>query len=250
MTRSGIYSITNTVTGHQYIGSAINLSKRKREHMAALRRGDHGNVPLRRAWWKHGEDCFRFSALLLCNASNLLFYEQRAIDVFQPIYNICKVAGSRLGARYSEEAKRRLSEQRRSAPRTDAQLRHLRSLADSARGTVRGPMSADVKRKISSSTAGKRLSQEHVAKIAAASKGRLHSEEAKAKISAALRGRKKPPLSDAHRAAISARHSGRKHSPDSIERMRQAALRRSPELLARILAARLAAMAVKKESKQ
>lgn len=36
MTRSGIYSITNTVTGHQYIGSAINLSKRKRELAARL----------------------------------------------------------------------------------------------------------------------------------------------------------------------------------------------------------------------
>jgi hypothetical protein len=44
-----------------------------------------------------------FRTLFLCSPENLLFYEQRAIDVLQPELNTRKIAHSNLGVRWSAE---------------------------------------------------------------------------------------------------------------------------------------------------
>jgi len=103
---SGIYAWTS-LSGGQYIGSAVNLRRRKKDHGTSLRQGTHKNIKLQRAWNKYGEEGFEFSVLLICEKKDLLFFEQRAVDILKPKYNICLIAGSKLGVPTSEETKRK-----------------------------------------------------------------------------------------------------------------------------------------------
>lgn len=73
--KSGIYQIRNLVNGKVYVGSAVNLQHRRREHRSDLRNGNHHSI-------KEG-------------------------------YNINKIAGSRLGMRHSEATKALFKEQRK-----------------------------------------------------------------------------------------------------------------------------------------
>jgi len=68
------------------------------------------------------------------------------------------------------------------------------------------------------------------------------TEEEKQRMSVAAKNRKLNPENEARRSAkISAIHTGRKNTPETLERMRQAALNRSPELSAKYSAAQKAA---------
>lgn len=107
--QSGIYEILNTVNGKRYIGSAVNLRKRQIEHYGGLRRGDHCNQKLQRAWNKYGEAAFKFLPIITCAKSMLIFYEQQLFDKVKPEYNICLVAGSALGCRHTMQTREKLS---------------------------------------------------------------------------------------------------------------------------------------------
>ena len=60
---SGIYKITNTITDHFYIGSAVNLQRRKTRHFSELRNHKHNNRRLQAAWDKYGEAAFVFTVI-------------------------------------------------------------------------------------------------------------------------------------------------------------------------------------------
>jgi predicted GIY-YIG superfamily endonuclease len=51
---SGIYVIANTINGKVYVGSAVHLAARIRDHSMRLSRGIHPNGKLQRAWSKYG----------------------------------------------------------------------------------------------------------------------------------------------------------------------------------------------------
>lgn len=106
----GIYKIANTVTGDFYIGSAINLYRRFAEHRCHLLGNSHVNAHLQNSWNKHGENNFEFSILEYCDLAGLIEREQSYIDNEKPEYNICKIAGSCLGVKRSDETKQRISE--------------------------------------------------------------------------------------------------------------------------------------------
>lgn len=106
---SGIYEIVNTVNGHRYIGSAVNIDKRWREHLLQLKKHTHHSVYLQRAWDKHGSSCFTFSVIEHCVKEQLIDREQFYINAFSPEYNICKIANSRLGTKWTDESKKKLS---------------------------------------------------------------------------------------------------------------------------------------------
>ncbi len=97
MTKSGIYKITNEVTGKFYIGSSKNIENRFYEHKMMLRNNKHRNVILQRSWNKHGSDKFTFSILEECSVDQCLIREQFYLDTLQPFksigYNIGKTAG-------------------------------------------------------------------------------------------------------------------------------------------------------------
>lgn len=182
---SGIYEILNVENGKRYIGSAKNIAFRWSLHVNSLKRGDHHSVLLQRAYNKYGCSAFRFKELILCDVKNLLFYEQRFIDAFEPEYNISKVAGSRLGVKASKETIERLKESWRIRGVTDAQKRHLKEMIESNIGRKRPPMSEDQKQKLRDANLGKKHSESSKEKLRKAMNGRYVSEETKKRMSAA-----------------------------------------------------------------
>lgn len=109
MENSGVYEIVNTVNGHKYIGSAVNIKSRWRSHFYHLNKNKHHSSHLQNAWNKFGADCFEFSVVEYCDKAKLIEREQFYIDKEKPSYNICQTAGSCLGRITSDEARRKIS---------------------------------------------------------------------------------------------------------------------------------------------
>ena len=56
----GIYKIINVINNKFYVGSAVDLKRRKTRHFSELRTGRHNNRRLQAAWVKYGEQAFVF----------------------------------------------------------------------------------------------------------------------------------------------------------------------------------------------
>jgi group I intron endonuclease len=111
---SGVYQICCIPTGKIYVGSAVNLRKRQRDHINSLRWGIHENIYLQRAWNKYGEANFDFTILEFVDASDLLRMEQVWIDRTNCTdrrigFNICPIAASPLGVKRSPETRSAIS---------------------------------------------------------------------------------------------------------------------------------------------
>jgi group I intron endonuclease len=108
---SGIYQIQSKRKPQRcYIGSAKNIPHRWNTHLKDLRGGYHTNNKLQHHYNKYGESDFIFSILLGCEIDYLIANEQFFIDSYKPWFNIAPKAGSMLGYRFSEEAKRKNGE--------------------------------------------------------------------------------------------------------------------------------------------
>lgn len=108
MVNSGIYAITNTVNGNRYIGSSANISKRWSGHKKGLNNNNHHSGYLQNAWNKYGAENFEFSMLECCEIDHLLEREQFYIDNESPAYNMRPTAGSNLGIKFSDAARRNM----------------------------------------------------------------------------------------------------------------------------------------------
>lgn len=113
MNYSGIYKIENTNTGCVYIGSAINLKARKRDHFLKLKKNKHYNKYLQNSFNKHGSISFKFIVIeCVVDKSDLIEREQFWIDNYlsnkQKIYNICMHAGNTIGIRPSKKTREKL----------------------------------------------------------------------------------------------------------------------------------------------
>lgn len=100
---TGIYEIRNLVNGKRYIGSAVNFGNRWGKHLSELRRGVHHSRHLQASWSKHGLAAFEFRPIIICSKSNLLLYEQIALDYYKPEFNIRIKAESALGVKRTPE---------------------------------------------------------------------------------------------------------------------------------------------------
>ncbi len=112
---SGIYRIVNTKTSKVYIGSAINLHRRFITHYDILKRNVHHSKHLQNSFNKYGKDVFEIDILQKCDKENLLFHEQKWIDLTKSYdrrlgYNINPVAGSNLGITSSKATRDKISE--------------------------------------------------------------------------------------------------------------------------------------------
>lgn len=174
---SGIYKIVNLLDGKIYIGSAINLEKRKRDHFSALKSGKHANNHLQRAFKKDGKENFGFIILeYLKDATFLIRTEQLYLDNYvvygkinrDKCYNIQVTAGSNLGIKFSKKWCMRISESKKGKKQ-----------------------SKETKNKISASHRGKKLSESHKLKLSKANKGNKQSLESIQRITCNQPKRKK-----------------------------------------------------------
>lgn len=63
----GIYKIKCKENNKEYIGQSINIYSRWTQHIGALKRGNHENILLQRAFNKYGIDSLDFSIIEICN---------------------------------------------------------------------------------------------------------------------------------------------------------------------------------------
>jgi group I intron endonuclease len=85
---TGIYEIKNLISGESYIGSSVNLDKRKKQHLYSLRKNRHPNKYLQRDFDLYGEESFIFEVLEYCELKDLIRREKYCINFFHPKYNI------------------------------------------------------------------------------------------------------------------------------------------------------------------
>lgn len=112
---SGIYKIVNLINNKIYIGSSINLNKRKKEHFRALKGNYHINKHLQSSYNKYGKENFIFEIIEYIKDKNKLIEKEQEwfnkLNInFKNSYNICFVAGNTLGRKHTEEAKSKMSE--------------------------------------------------------------------------------------------------------------------------------------------
>ncbi len=127
LTQSGIYEIRSP-SGKYYVGSAVNIGKRWREHQSQLRVAKHHCRGLQRAADKYGLTALRFTVLELCSRDELIKREQYHMDLAPKgrLYNSAPFAGHCLGVPCSEEKKRLISRARKGRKATPEQRQRMR----------------------------------------------------------------------------------------------------------------------------
>jgi len=231
---SGIYSIKNSINGKVYVGSAVNLNERFKVHQRHLRQGKHHSLKLQQAWRKYGEGSFAFTPLLVCEKRDLIYYEQRAIDAFEAVdcgYNMNPTAGSHLGAKQSDECKRKVSIAKRGKKRPpfSAEWRAKMSVAHKGNQRCLGYKHTEEAR---ANMSARVITDEHRAKLSESKKGNSyakgfkHTAETRAKVSAASKGRKHmlgKKLSEETKRKIGNAHKGKIVSLETRAKMSEAA---------------------------
>lgn len=84
---SGVYKITNTVTGDFYIGSSKDVKRRWIEHKKSSTWNKHPNNPLYLDMKKYGVDKLVFEILAEVEPEHLKETEQQFIENLKPTYN-------------------------------------------------------------------------------------------------------------------------------------------------------------------
>lgn len=150
----GVYQIKSTTENKIYVGGSSNLRSRKNEHLYRLRKGNHYNILLQKAYNLYGTSDLEFSILCICKKEELLIKEQYFLDLLKPKYNKYFIAGSPLGAKRTKE------------------MCVYASLI--RKGKSHKPMSEETKRNISRARTGikvKPFTTEHKLKIGLKNKG-------------------------------------------------------------------------------
>jgi group I intron endonuclease len=179
----GIYCITHTESGRQYVGQSLNCVDRWRQHTTPRK----GSTGIKGAIMKYGVSAFTFSVLEECKREELnereIWWIAELSTLAPSGFNLTTGGGA--GTTVSDKTREKLR----------------------AGAKGRAPASVESRAKMSDAKKGRTLSAEHRANIGAMSKGnqntkgKTHSDETRAKMSAAQKGR---TLSDETRAKLSA----------------------------------------------
>ncbi len=174
MANCGVYEIVNLHNDKRYVGSSKDLKAREYRHFS----GSQSNPHMQYAMKKYGKEKFVFKVLEYVREDDLLKVEQFYIDTLNPEYNICRVAGNRLGVPMSDEAKAKISEALKGRATSLETREKLRKANTGKRPTP------ETLEKLVASHLGKKLPEEQRQKISAGNKGKKHSDQSKAKMSA------------------------------------------------------------------
>lgn len=176
---SGIYKIQSKIKPERiYIGSSISISKRWNSHIEHLRKNKHYNKKLQRHFNKYGESDLQFTIILGCDKEDLIKIEQYFIDSYNPYFNNCKFAYSRLGQKASPETLLKMSGVRKNKKRKLFSDEWKKNIGRSLKGRnawnkgIRGiRLSDQTKNKMSKSKMGHITTGETRMKISKANKG-------------------------------------------------------------------------------
>lgn len=186
----GVYAIRRVVDGKCYVGSsARSIRARWRRHTSMLMSNRHHATYLQHSWNKYGQAAHEFVVLERCDGKFCIEREQVFIDTIDSSFNVCRIAGSRLGSpqpraavekvrlsnigrRHSVEAKARLSAWQKGVPKPYNRPAHNETLR---------------REKIRAALVGRVISDETRARISVAAKTRKLSPEGRVKLSAARR---------------------------------------------------------------
>lgn len=188
MMNCGIYKITNIVSNKCYIGSSVTVRKRLSDHRRRLRKNQHKNLHLQNAWNRYGEIFFSFDALIYCDKSNLIFYEDRAIEAFNTLssikgYNHIPARRTDLtGSNYMEIRQKRAKTQKRVMQSLDARER----ISQANKGRV---LSKETRERMSEARRGKKRSKEFCLKMSEINRGRVPSQKTREIWSGQRRGK-------------------------------------------------------------
>ena len=159
----GIYKIINVVNNKFYVGSAVDLKRRKARHFRELRNGQHKNRHLQAAWNAYGEQAFVFVVVEeVAPEVNLLALENRwlkenvgkehcynlGVDSIAPMLGFSGEASPTWGYKHTDEAKERI----RAASKSRVQTAEEKA---KRRATMTGkPKPTAVRAKISATLSG------------------------------------------------------------------------------------------------
>ena len=90
---SGVYKITNTITGDFYIGSSKDVKRRWREHKKPSSWKRYSNNPMYLDMQEYGKDKFDFQILAEVEPEHLKEKEQYFIELLKPAYNDRNASG-------------------------------------------------------------------------------------------------------------------------------------------------------------
>lgn len=218
-----IYKIQSKTSPHKfYIGSSVNMRKRKNSHIKALRDNKHGNAKLQHHYNKYGETDLIFSIVIECCDSDLIDHEQFFIDSLNPWFNICSKAGSCLGVKRTQEIRDMLSRAHigiKMPPFTEEHKKNMSKAKSGKNHPMFGKkLSEEHKLKISMAEKGRKrtpMTKEGIERVIAAHKGKPLTDEHREKISRALKGVKKSPISEETRKKLKESHIGHKQSEET-----------------------------------
>jgi group I intron endonuclease len=135
--RSGIYIIINHNNNKIYVGRAVNLDKREREHFGSLENGKHFSRHLQRSFNYYEGKNFEFKILEYCEKEEIRSREAYYIYYYQSYNPLCGYNKTPGGERYvlSDEVKAKISKANKGRKHTEESRKHM---SDAHKGKPNG----------------------------------------------------------------------------------------------------------------
>lgn len=205
MCKSGVYQIILKADGRSYIGSAVNIITRWKDHRLNSKKEKDIQV-ISRAIAKYGVDAFTWNILETCPVNQLLIREQYWLDLIRPFadenrgFNVRKIANSNIGIKRSIESRKKQSKTMSGRLKTEEHKLNMskswhknrgeeyyKMLSDRIKGDNNPAKRKEVREKISKSMTGKTWKHDavRVANHKAQRIGKKHSEQSRANMKAA-----------------------------------------------------------------
>lgn len=212
-----IYRWRNVVTDWSYIGSTLQLRKRKNLHLCLLRTNRHHTRHLQAAWNKYGEHSFVFEVLAELDCTNDVELRKAETDWLikcaGSLYNAAPVAQSVIGLKRSDETRAKISLALRGMKRSVATRARI---SEAQRNRLPSTRNLEP---LFSSRRGTALTPAHRAKISEANKRRVLSKESRLRMSRAQRNAR---AVDPTRFSPPPGFRGAEHSPEAKQKISDA----------------------------